>query len=159
MKITINHYHGIAVWRWNLKHKHPPTSASTAAADKRDNVVSDEDDEEEDQDDDDDDDDDDVCGICRVAFDGCCPECKVPGDGCPLIWGECTHVFHMHCLLKWLSTDSSKQQCPLDRRPWVTVGSETDKDKDRKATGSGGDQSTATTTAEFDASMAVDAII
>lgn len=24
----------------------------------------------------------------------------------------------MHCLLKWIETDSSKQQCPLDRRPW-----------------------------------------
>lgn len=34
------------------------------------------------------------------------------------VWGECTHVFHMHCLLKWIETESSKQQCPLDRRPW-----------------------------------------
>lgn len=24
----------------------------------------------------------------------------------------------MHCLLKWIDTESSKQQCPLDRRPW-----------------------------------------
>ncbi|KAJ1963735.1 hypothetical protein GGI12_001870 [Dipsacomyces acuminosporus] len=65
--------------------------------------------------------DDEVCGICRVAFDACCPECKVPGDDCPLIWGECSHVFHMHCLLKWLGTESSQQQCPMDRRPWVTA--------------------------------------
>lgn len=28
--------------------------------------------------------DDDVCGICQVAFDGTCPTCKYPGDGCPL---------------------------------------------------------------------------
>lgn len=27
---------------------------------------------------------DDVCGICRVQFDGTCPTCKFPGDGCPL---------------------------------------------------------------------------
>ena len=27
---------------------------------------------------------DDTCGICRVAFDGCCPDCKLPGDDCPL---------------------------------------------------------------------------
>ncbi len=94
-------------------------------------------------------DDDDVCGICRIAFDGCCPECKVPGDDCPLskkhkpsflskfiafllppdstdllfslVRGECTHCFHMHCLLKWITTDASKQQCPMDRRPWVTA--------------------------------------
>jgi hypothetical protein len=24
------------------------------------------------------------CGICRMAYDGCCPDCKVPGDDCPL---------------------------------------------------------------------------
>lgn len=33
---------------------------------------------------DDDDDEDDVCGICRLAFESCCPECKMPGDDCPL---------------------------------------------------------------------------
>ncbi|RIB14442.1 anaphase promoting complex subunit 11 [Gigaspora rosea] len=59
-----------------------------------------------------------VCGICRVHFDGCCPTCKTPGDDCPLIWGECTHVFHMHCLLRWLQTEGSRGQCPMDRRTW-----------------------------------------
>jgi len=34
------------------------------------------------------------------------------------VWGECSHIFHMHCLLKWLGTAASKQQCPMDRRPW-----------------------------------------
>ncbi|PFH46885.1 hypothetical protein AMATHDRAFT_77455 [Amanita thiersii Skay4041] len=34
------------------------------------------------------------------------------------VWGECTHIFHMHCLLKWIGTAASKQQCPMDRRPW-----------------------------------------
>jgi anaphase-promoting complex subunit 11 len=38
------------------------------------------------------------------------------------VWGECTHVFHMHCLLKWIGTASSKQQCPMDRRPWGACG-------------------------------------
>lgn len=28
--------------------------------------------------------DDEVCGICRVQFEGTCPTCKFPGDGCPL---------------------------------------------------------------------------
>lgn len=23
-------------------------------------------------------------GICRMLFDGCCPDCKFPGDNCPL---------------------------------------------------------------------------
>lgn len=29
-------------------------------------------------------DDEDNCGICQVAFEGCCPECRRPGDDCPL---------------------------------------------------------------------------
>ena len=36
------------------------------------------------------------------------------------VWGECSHVFHMHCLLKWIGTPASKQQCPMDRRSWGT---------------------------------------
>ena len=36
------------------------------------------------------------------------------------VWGECSHVFHMHCLLKWIGTPASKQQCPMDRRTWGT---------------------------------------
>ncbi|XP_038063509.1 uncharacterized protein LOC119734214 [Patiria miniata] len=28
---------------------------------------------------------DDNCGICRMAFDSCCPDCKMPGDDCPLV--------------------------------------------------------------------------
>ncbi|KAM0748000.1 RING/U-box [Meredithblackwellia eburnea MCA 4105] len=102
MKITVNHQHAIAIWKWQLKPQ--PLPGQEAATGN--------------QDEEDEDDDDDVCGICRVAYDGCCPECKVPGDECPLIWGECTHVFHMHCLLQWINTESSKQQCPMDRRPW-----------------------------------------
>ncbi|OZJ02770.1 Anaphase-promoting complex subunit 11 [Bifiguratus adelaidae] len=84
MKVTINSWNTVALWKWNVQE-------------------------------------DDVCGICRVAYEGCCPDCKVPGDDCPLIWGQCSHVFHMHCLLKWLNTESSRQQCPMDRRPWVTA--------------------------------------
>ncbi|GAA5964858.1 hypothetical protein JCM8115_000129 [Rhodotorula mucilaginosa] len=114
MKVTINHYHAVATWKWNLK---PSTAA--AALDQQ---QSHDDDVGEQEEEEDDDDDDDVCGICRVAFDGCCPDCKIPGDGCPPVWGECTHVFHLHCLTKWLATESSKGQCPMDRRQWVTAG-------------------------------------
>ena len=35
-----------------------------------------------------------------------------------VVWGECTHVFHMHCLLRWLQTEGSRGQCPMDRRTW-----------------------------------------
>ena len=60
---------------------------------------------------------DDTCGICRNMFDGCCPDCKVPGDECPIVWGKCKHVFHMHCILKWLGA-KDQQTCPMDRQPW-----------------------------------------
>jgi anaphase-promoting complex subunit 11 len=66
----------------------------------------------------------DVCGICQVAYDACCPTCTVPGDGCPLIWGECSHVFHMHCLIKWLNAPNSQEQCPMDRTPWKTAAAQ-----------------------------------
>ncbi|KAG6329850.1 hypothetical protein ID866_9240 [Astraeus odoratus] len=91
MKVHIKHWSAVAQWRWNTGTENDP------------------------------DDEGDVCGICRVPYEGCCPTCKMPGDDCPLIWGECSHIFHMHCLLKWLGTTASKQQCPMDRRPWVTA--------------------------------------
>ncbi|KAI6103348.1 RING/U-box, partial [Pisolithus croceorrhizus] len=62
----------------------------------------------------------DVCRICRVPYGGCWLACEMPGENCPLIWGQCSHVSHMHCLLKWLGTPTSKPQCPTDRRPWGT---------------------------------------
>ncbi|EJT97651.1 RING/U-box [Dacryopinax primogenitus] len=103
MKVTVKQWHAVAYWRWD-----------TGAPGDQD-ANADEDAEE------------DVCGICRVSFEGCCPTCKMPGDDCPLIWGQCTHVFHMHCLLKWLNTASSKQQCPMDRRPWITAERKVDR--------------------------------
>jgi hypothetical protein len=41
-----------------------------------------------------------VLALCSHS--GCCPDCKIPGDDCPLVWGVCSHVFHMHCILKWI---------------------------------------------------------
>ncbi|KGB75634.1 anaphase-promoting complex subunit 11 [Cryptococcus deuterogattii 99/473] len=113
MKVEVNSYRAVAYWIWDvsdephqLYHYAPPDEVGI-----------------------DDDDDQDVCGICQAAFESTCPDCKIPGDDCPLIWGECTHVFHMHCLLKWIGQkeDESQQQCPMDRRPWVTADRKPDK--------------------------------
>lgn len=34
------------------------------------------------------------------------------------VHGKCTHIFHMHCLLKWIESAAAKGLCPMDRRPW-----------------------------------------
>ena len=61
---------------------------------------------------------DDTCGICRLPFDATCTDCKLPGDDCPLAIGQCTHPFHLHCILKWLASANSRGQCPLCRQEW-----------------------------------------
>ncbi|TFK96279.1 anaphase-promoting complex subunit 11 RING-H2 finger-domain-containing protein [Pterulicium gracile] len=91
MKVTVKQWHPVAQWRWDMGDDHTPDEEG------------------------------DVCGICRVPYEGCCPACKMPGDDCPLMWGQCTHVFHMHCVLKWTNTAASKGLCPMDRRPWSAV--------------------------------------
>mmetsp|Transcript_19761 Transcript_19761/g.44805 ORF Transcript_19761/g.44805 Transcript_19761/m.44805 type:complete len:84 (-) Transcript_19761:211-462(-) len=58
---------------------------------------------------------DDCCGICRFAFEACCPDCKIPGDDCPPIWGKCNHAFHIHCIMKWLEKNNT---CPMCRQEW-----------------------------------------
>eukprot|EP00729_Bicosta_minor_P009938 gene9939-5148_t len=46
---------------------------------------------------------DDTCGICRMPFDGCCPDCKIPGDDCPL----------------WVNSQQQQQAlCPMCRQEW-----------------------------------------
>ena len=61
---------------------------------------------------------DDVCGICRNPFDGCPPDAKFPGDDSPVVWGQCTHAFHLPCINKWLSSQQAEQKCPICRRAW-----------------------------------------
>jgi anaphase-promoting complex subunit 11 len=72
MKFSIEAYHPVAVWKWDTstEEEHKPYHYKGAGGGYLD--------------DDDDEDDDDVCGICRLAFESCCPVCKVPGDDCPL---------------------------------------------------------------------------
>lgn len=43
---------------------------------------------------------------------------SLPGDDCPLVWGNCKHVFHIHCIVKWLNSQMNQQLCPMCRQPW-----------------------------------------
>jgi len=62
----------------------------------------------------------DTCGICRNPFEGSCIDCRMPGDECPLVVGQCKHPFHMHCIVKWTNSQASQQKpaCPLCRQEW-----------------------------------------
>lgn len=61
----------------------------------------------------------DVCGICRVSYNGVCPNCKIPGKSCPLVVGNCNHNFHFHCIYRWLDTATSKGLCPMCRQEFT----------------------------------------
>lgn len=65
-----------------------------------------------------------VCGICRVQLEGTCPGCQFPGPACPPVVGKCTHLFHQHCILKWLDVSYAAGLCPMCRQPWTIEGEE-----------------------------------
>lgn len=63
----------------------------------------------------------DNCAICRNHIMDKCIECQaflettnIDGN-CSIAWGKCSHVFHSHCITKWLDR---RQVCPLDNRDW-----------------------------------------
>ncbi|KOO34105.1 anaphase promoting complex subunit 11 [Chrysochromulina tobinii] len=58
---------------------------------------------------------DDVCGICHMPLDGCAPGAAGPGDDSPVVWGRCSHYFHLMCITTWLH---NKNTCPICRRKW-----------------------------------------
>lgn len=34
------------------------------------------------------------------------------------VWGECSHCFHIHCIVKWLNSQQVNQLCPMCRQDW-----------------------------------------
>ena len=34
------------------------------------------------------------------------------------VWGQCSHCFHMHCIMKWLNSQQVHQLCPMCRQEW-----------------------------------------
>ena len=59
------------------------------------------------------------CTICRQNYDAPCAtqKCSVPGDDCPIVFGKCSHYFHLHCIHSW-NKESNQPTCPLCRAPW-----------------------------------------
>ncbi len=67
----------------------------------------------------------DTCGICRLAYESVCPTCKLPGEDCPPIIGQCKHAFHMRALRRqparsgaqhWLPTPHFSHPAPSSPR-------------------------------------------
>lgn len=94
MKVKVREVHSVFAWTWHIPKESQDAHAETI----------------------DDNDGDDVCGICRASYNATCPGCKFPGDGCPLVVGECNHNFHVHCIYRWLDTATSRGLCPMCRQ-------------------------------------------
>lgn len=77
MKVTVLSFNAVAAWKWNASTEpHQLYSYAKRGPTGQIEVGDDEDDDE-------------VCGICQSAFESTCPDCKVPGDDCPLSTRQC----------------------------------------------------------------------
>ncbi|KAF0976528.1 hypothetical protein FDP41_004427 [Naegleria fowleri] len=60
-----------------------------------------------------------ACSICKNSCLEVCVECssRHPADvaDCKVGWGICNHMFHVHCILRWLK---HHPVCPLCNHPW-----------------------------------------
>ncbi len=59
-----------------------------------------------------------LCGICHGELDGCAPEAQFPGDDSPVVWGQCSHAFHLSCIDQWCQKQHDTPTCPMCRREW-----------------------------------------
>lgn len=41
---------------------------------------------------------------------------------CFAVWGACNHAFHLHCILKWVNSQTPQPHCPMCRREWQFKG-------------------------------------
>ncbi|KAA6378732.1 MAG: putative RING-box protein 1A [Streblomastix strix] len=62
----------------------------------------------------------DTCTICRNSLQGPCIDCQsgVARNGpidCAVVRGNCNHMFHAHCLSRWLQHGHN---CPLCNSVW-----------------------------------------
>lgn len=59
-----------------------------------------------------------TCAICREELKNVCVVCNVDNKKeCQTVMGRCGHVYHEHCIDKWLK---NRIVCPLDNRKWRT---------------------------------------
>ena len=64
-----------------------------------------------------------VCPICRNPLSDDCIECEATlkdtdTQECLTAWGKCQHVYHNHCINRWLE---NREDCPLCNGKWELV--------------------------------------
>eukprot|EP01004_Peranema_trichophorum_P001244 NODE_11466_length_451_cov_12.335366_g10811_i0.p1 GENE.NODE_11466_length_451_cov_12.335366_g10811_i0~~NODE_11466_length_451_cov_12.335366_g10811_i0.p1 ORF type:complete len:121 (+),score=24.91 NODE_11466_length_451_cov_12.335366_g10811_i0:32-364(+) len=61
-----------------------------------------------------------ICAICRNQLMDPCIKCEAEQEhntqDCSVIWGECNHVFHLHCIYKFVK---NRPICPMDNEEWI----------------------------------------
>jgi len=61
-----------------------------------------------------------ACGICKQPLSAPCPECQAtPGPSCAPSKGVCGHVYHGHCISRWLL---ERPSCPMCSAAWAEAG-------------------------------------
>ncbi|XP_037959483.1 RING-box protein 1A-like [Teleopsis dalmanni] len=60
----------------------------------------------------------DICAICRNENTERCIQCQAARseEECATIQGNCKHIFHKHCIARWLE---HRNVCPLDNQDWT----------------------------------------
>eukprot|EP01083_Nonionella_stella_P299022 1014713_1 len=62
----------------------------------------------------------DTCNICKNKLHDLCIDCEsnlysTQNKQCTRAIGSCNHVYHCHCIARWLKT---KNTCPMDNSEW-----------------------------------------
>ena len=59
-----------------------------------------------------------ICAICRNELEDICIGChRQPLPSCSILQGSCHHLFHKHCIARWLESPCNFR-CPLCDVPW-----------------------------------------
>ena len=64
---------------------------------------------------------DNICSICTVALEErCLCQCQANPqftEECTVVYGQCNHSYHNHCIMQWLKKSQKCPKCPDEE--WV----------------------------------------
>lgn len=72
------------------------------------------------------------CSICRNCLENPCVECERSTNisSCVVSNAKCGHVFHKHCIDKWISQQKYSTLCPICKSPYATKVANLNNDTD-----------------------------